>query len=85
MKKQLELKGDSYAARVKAVNEIYDKWAQTGLSNREIWRRYVWPVYRIAESTYNKYISLIDIYGQEDAREPELFDQQQEDGHHEGQ
>lgn len=27
-------KGNSYAARVKAVNEVYDRHAKSGISNR---------------------------------------------------
>ena len=45
-------KGLSYAKRVKEVNDIYDEYARTGLSNREIWRRYIYPQYAIAEKTF---------------------------------
>lgn len=31
------------------INYIYDKYAKMGLSNREIWRRYIYPVYAISE------------------------------------
>lgn len=41
----MELKGCSYARRVTEVNAIYDEYAKTGLSNREIWRRYIYPIY----------------------------------------
>lgn len=45
-------KGRSYEMRVAAVNEIYDTWVKTGLSNREIWRRYIYPQYGICERTF---------------------------------
>lgn len=32
-------RGCSYAKRVKEVNEIYDKYARMGLSNRAIWQQ----------------------------------------------
>lgn len=53
----MEYRGCSYAKRVKEVNEIYDTWAKTGLSNREIWRRYIWPIYAISEKTFYNYIN----------------------------
>ena len=47
-------RGVSYLKRVADVNATYQKWARTGLSNREIWRRYIYPVYGISERTlYN--------------------------------
>jgi hypothetical protein len=47
-------RGVSYQKRVHDINEIYDRYAKTGLSNREIWRRYIWPTYMISERTlYN--------------------------------
>lgn len=44
--------GRSYAKRVADVNQIYDQYVRTGLSNREIWRRYVYPKYGITEQTF---------------------------------
>lgn len=44
--------GESYKRRVLEVNAIYDKHAKSGLSNREIIRRYIWPVYPISEKTF---------------------------------
>jgi len=49
--------GCSYEKRVIEVNQIYDEYARTGLSNREIWRRYIWPVYGISEKTFYNYIN----------------------------
>lgn len=45
-------KGKSYAKRVADINDIYDTYAKTGLPNREIWRRYVYPKYGISERTF---------------------------------
>lgn len=45
-------KGVSYQKRVEDINRIYDEWSKTGLPNREIWRRYVYPVYGISERTF---------------------------------
>lgn len=45
-------KGKSYAKRVADVNAIYDMYVRTGLSNREIWRRYVYPKYGCTEATF---------------------------------
>lgn len=49
--------GKSYEKRVTEVNAIYDEYARTGLSNREIWRRYIWPIYAISEKTFYNYLS----------------------------
>lgn len=47
-------KGLSYAKRVADVTGLYERYAHTGLSNREIWRRYIWPRYGVSERTlYN--------------------------------
>ena len=53
----MSLKGCSYARRVVEVNAIYDEYAKTGLSNREIWRRYINPIYGITEKTFYNYIN----------------------------
>ncbi len=45
-------KGKSYAKRVADINQIYDTYARTGLPNREIWKRYVYPKYGISERTF---------------------------------
>jgi hypothetical protein len=69
-------RGISYQKRVKDINGIYDRYAKLGVPNREIWRRYVYPVYGISERTfYNvlkapltpRFLSLIESY-------PTLFD-----------
>lgn len=53
----MEYKGCSYGKRVAEVNSIYDEYAKSGLSNREIWRRYIYPVYGISEKTFYNYIN----------------------------
>ena len=35
-------RGLSYQKRCEEVNRLYDKWSRTGLSNREVWRRYIY-------------------------------------------
>lgn len=45
-------RGMSYRKRVEGINRIYDQHARSGLSNREIWRRYIYPVYAISERTF---------------------------------
>lgn len=44
-------RGVSYQKRVQDINRIYDHYARSGLSNREIWRRYIYPRYGISERT----------------------------------
>ena len=44
--------GVSYQKRVEEINRIYDQHAKSGISNREIWRRYIYPVYAITERTF---------------------------------
>lgn len=53
------IKGKSYEMRVRHVNEIYEKHAKDGLSNREILRRYIWPIYYISEKTFYNYLNKI--------------------------
>jgi hypothetical protein len=45
-------RGVSYHKRVKDINGIYDRYARLGVPNREIWRRYIYPVYAISERTF---------------------------------
>lgn len=44
--------GKSYQKRVSDINRIYDRHAKTGIPNREIWLRYIYPVYGICERTF---------------------------------
>ena len=48
----IKRRGVSYQKRVADVNRIYDEHVRSGLSNREIWRRYVYPQYGISERTF---------------------------------
>lgn len=45
-------RGRSYTKRVADINQIYDAYSKTGLSNREIWKRYIYPKYGICERTF---------------------------------
>lgn len=49
-------KTNSYTVRVKAVNEIYDRHVKSGMSNRDIWLRYIYPQYGISERTLYNYL-----------------------------
>lgn len=51
--------GDSYKRRVLEVNAIYDQHTKEGISNREIIRRYIWPIYGISEKTFYNYINAL--------------------------
>lgn len=50
----------SYQKRLREVNDIYNRYARIGLSNREIWRRHVYPVYGISERTFYNLIGRED-------------------------
>lgn len=52
-------RGCSYAKRVKEVNDIYDSHSRSGLSNRAIWRRYIFPFYGISEKTFYNYVNAL--------------------------
>lgn len=45
-------KGKSYAKRVADINQVYDAWVKSGLSNREIWKRYIYPQFGVSERTF---------------------------------
>lgn len=53
-------RGVSYQKRLRDVNDIYNRHARSGLSNREIWRRYVYPLYGISERTFYNLIGRED-------------------------
>lgn len=64
-------RGMSYKARVTEVNRIYDEHRRSGLSNVEIWRRYVYPKLFISERTFYNMLNasaVVDI----DAMEREM-------------
>lgn len=45
-------RGVSYKKRVEEINRIYDREVKRGVPNRDIWRRYIYPVYGITERTF---------------------------------
>lgn len=45
-------RGMSYRKRVADINRIYDRYARSGLSNRAIYQRYIYPLYGISERTF---------------------------------
>ncbi|GAA6258256.1 hypothetical protein F070042J6_41080 [Bacteroides sp. f07] len=47
-----EFIGSSYKKRVIDVNRIYDEHSKEGLTNREIFRKFIYPIYRISEKTF---------------------------------
>lgn len=53
----MKRRGVSYQKRVEEVNRIYDHYARLGYTNREIWRRYVYPVWAISERTFYNLLS----------------------------
>lgn len=47
-------KGKSYQKRAETVKRIYEEHAHSGLSSREIWRRFIYPETGVTERTmYN--------------------------------
>ena len=50
-------RGVSYKKRVADINRRYDQHAREGVPNREIWRRYIYPVYGICERTFYNLIN----------------------------
>lgn len=56
-KSRQKIVGMSYAFRVADITQIYDTHARSGLSNREILRRYIWPKYHICEKTFYNIIN----------------------------
>nr|DAP73082.1 MAG TPA: hypothetical protein [Caudoviricetes sp.] len=76
-------RGVSYQKRVEEINRIYDLYAKSGVSNREIWRRYVYPVYAITERTfYNILNASAESKNKiaDDTRQLLLFDFSNDDG-----
>lgn len=57
MERRKKIVGMSYAFRVQEIVRIYDEHAHSGLSNREILRRYIWPKYHICEKTFYNIIN----------------------------
>lgn len=63
----------SYQKRVADINRIYDEHAKKGLPNREIWRRYVYPVYGISERTFYNILNASSEPKNEVPKELDLF------------
>lgn len=66
-------RGVSYQKRVADINRIYDEHAKKGLPNREIWRRYVYPVYGISERTFYNILNASSEPKNEVPKELDLF------------
>ena len=63
----------SYQKRVTDINRIYDEHAKRGVPNREIWRRYVYPVYGISERTFYNILNASSEPKNEVPKELDLF------------
>jgi len=65
------------------INRIYDVYSKTGLSNREIWKRYIYPVYGLCE---RQFYNLLKAPMEQSHREmatmgflfPEMYDEHEE-------
>lgn len=57
MRKGGKIVGRSYLYRVEDILRIYDSHSRSGLSNREILRRFIWPKYHICEKTFYNIIN----------------------------
>ena len=66
-------RGVSYQKRVTDINRIYDEHAKRGVPNREIWRRYVYPVYGISERTFYNILNASSEPKNEVLKELDLF------------
>lgn len=74
--------GKSYQKRVADINRIYDQHAKHGIPNREIWRRYIYPVYGICERTFYNLLKAPAKPGFTETlpESPNLFDMLKDDG-----
>lgn len=68
-----KMRGVSYQKRVTDINRIYDEHAKRGVPNREIWRRYVYPVYGISERTFYNILNASSEPKNEVPKELDLF------------
>ena len=68
-------RGRSYKKRVLEINRIYGEHVKSGLSNREIWLRYIYPIYAISERTFYNILNTTVPSTQEEAEYPTLFDE----------
>ena len=67
-------RGASYRKRVADINRIYGEHVQSGLSNREIWLRYIYPVYAISERTFYNILKAPEPSPGPSSDYPSLFD-----------
>lgn len=65
--------GVSYLKRVADINRIYDEYARRGVPNREIWRRYVYPVYGVSERSFYNLLKASSESGTETLKEMQMF------------
>ena len=65
--------GVSYQKRVADINRIYDEHAKRGIPNREIWRRYVYPVYGVSERTFYNILNASCEVKKESLKEVQMF------------
>jgi len=63
-------RGRSYEQRVSEVNQIYDEHVRSGLSNREIWRRYIHPQLGICERAFYRILKASERMGQDEIDRP---------------
>lgn len=74
MRKKRNGRGISYKVRVAEVNRIYDEHRRSGLSNVEIWRRYVYPKLFISERTFYNMLNASAVIDTDDVeRERQLW------------
>lgn len=66
-------RGLSYQKRVTEINRIYDRYAKMGVPNRDIWRRYVYPVYGITERQFYNVLNACADPKNEIPQQEELF------------
>lgn len=66
-------RGVSYRKRVTEINRIYDEHVQSGLSNREIWLRYIYPVFAVSERTFYNILKATARLTDQDSNYPSLF------------
>lgn len=59
--------------RVADINRIYDEYARRGVPNREIWRRYVYPVYGVSERTFYNLLKASSESRTETLKEMQMF------------
>ncbi len=69
----IQNRGLSYQKRVTEINRIYDRYAKLGLPNREIWRRYIYPMYAITERQFYNILNASADPRNEVPQEEELF------------